>query len=166
MTVNPPPGYRNAPLTSFDNKPVDQCEAEEFIWQVHRENPKLGEPEPRLDQIRTQIDAIGTYAHTRQELVYGARMAWRNASRCIGRVYWNSLVVRDHRGTTGCAAHGLPERFGGRAIDDMNCKGECDTNRDGEPGQHEAHWKGAELTRDEPTPGGGTRLSHRRGLAH
>lgn len=104
MTVDPPPGYRNAPLTSFDNEPVDQAEAEEFIRQVHRENPKLGEPEARLDQIRIQIDAIGTYAHTRQELVYGARMAWRNASRCIGRVYWNSLVVRDHRGTTGATA--------------------------------------------------------------
>ena len=69
-------------------------------------------------------------------------------------------------GTTGGAAHGLPEGFGGRAIDDMDCKGECDADRDGEPGQHEAHRKGAELTRDQPAPGGGTRLSHRRGPAH
>ena len=64
------------------------------------------------------------------------------------------------------AAHGLPEGFGGRAIDYMDCKGECDADRDGEPGQHEAHRKRAELARDEPAPGGGTRLSHRRTLTH
>ena len=66
-------------------------------------------------------------------------------------------------GTAGGAAHGLPEGFGGRAIDDMDRKGERDADRDGEPGQHEAHRKGAELARDQPALGGGARLSHRRG---
>lgn len=28
---------------------------------------------------------------------FGARAAWRNANRCIGRLYWRSLVVRDKR---------------------------------------------------------------------
>ena len=37
------------------------------------------------------------YVHTPDELAYGAKMAWRNASRCIGRLYWRSLVVLDRR---------------------------------------------------------------------
>jgi nitric-oxide synthase len=39
----------------------------------------------------------GTYWHTPAELTWGARVAWRNAARCIGRLYWNSLHVRDLR---------------------------------------------------------------------
>ncbi|NUR29967.1 MAG: nitric oxide synthase oxygenase [Catenulispora sp.] len=73
------------------------------MHRVYAENPKLGgaaQATHRIDQVREQIAALGTYAHTRAELVHGARMAWRNASRCIGRLYWNSLVVRDLRGVT------------------------------------------------------------------
>jgi nitric-oxide synthase len=44
------------------------------------------------------IDRIGTYLHTAGELEFGARVAWRNSSRCIGRLYWNSLRVLDRRG--------------------------------------------------------------------
>lgn len=39
----------------------------------------------------------GTYEHTFAELEYGARVAWRNSSRCIGRLYWQSLKLRDRR---------------------------------------------------------------------
>jgi nitric-oxide synthase len=35
--------------------------------------------------------------HTGTELTFGARVAWRNADRCIGRLYWRSLLVRDLR---------------------------------------------------------------------
>jgi nitric-oxide synthase len=49
--------------------------------------------------VRAQIAATGTYTHTPDELVIGARLAWRNASRCIGRLYWRSLVVLDRRQT-------------------------------------------------------------------
>jgi nitric-oxide synthase len=113
MTASPPPGYRNAPLTTFDNEPVDPDEAAEFLRRLHAEHPKLGPVEPRIEQVETQIGAIGTYAHTPQELVYGARMAWRNSSRCIGRIYWNSLVVRDLRTTTTAdgIAHELCEHL-------------------------------------------------------
>ena len=65
-------------------------------------------------------------------------------------------------GTTGGAANGLREGSGGRAIDDMDRKGERDADRDGEPGQHKAHREGAELARDQPAPGGGTRGRSRR----
>ena len=38
-----------------------------------------------------------TYDFTHDELVWGARMAWRNAPRCPARVIWKSLTVFDKR---------------------------------------------------------------------
>ncbi|MDI1461984.1 nitric oxide synthase oxygenase [Catellatospora sp. KI3] len=94
----PPVGYRDAPPTEWDpDRPVDFAEAEDFLRACYAELPKLGPVEPRLAAAREQIDALGTYTHTHTELVHGARMAWRNASRCIGRVYWRSLSVLDRR---------------------------------------------------------------------
>jgi nitric-oxide synthase len=98
------PGYRDAPLPQFHNEPTDPDEAEEFLRRLYFEQPKLLEAgrgvQARIDLVREQVAALGTYAQTRAELLHGARMAWRNASRCIGRLYWNSLVVRDLRGVT------------------------------------------------------------------
>ena len=34
---------------------------------------------------------------TTEELTYGARVAWRNSNKCIGRLFWNSLTVFDQR---------------------------------------------------------------------
>jgi nitric oxide synthase oxygenase domain/subunit len=51
----------------------------------------------RWDAVRAEIEATGTYRHTRAELVFGARVAWRQSVRCVGRVRWSSLVVRDAR---------------------------------------------------------------------
>jgi len=95
MTV---PGYRNAPAQSWDPAaPVDTAEAVEFLERCYHENPRLGPAESRILVVRAQIDATGTYTHTTDELTYGAKLAWRNASRCIGRLYWRSLVVLDRR---------------------------------------------------------------------
>jgi nitric-oxide synthase len=47
--------------------------------------------------VHAEIAATGTYRHTTAELTFGARVAWRNSSRCIGRLYWRSLKVRDQR---------------------------------------------------------------------
>jgi nitric-oxide synthase len=70
--------------------------AAEFIT-LHRTEERLGDPARRLSAVRAEIADTGTYRHTTRELVYGARVAWRNANRCIGRLYWNSLSVRDRR---------------------------------------------------------------------
>lgn len=40
-----------------------------------------------------EIQAKGLYDLTEQELTYGARLSWRNASRCIGRIQWSNLQV-------------------------------------------------------------------------
>ena len=71
--------------------------ADSFIRQFAEENPGSGDPEGRLREVRASIESYGTYEHTPQELVFGARTAWRNAARCIGRLYWNNLTVRDLR---------------------------------------------------------------------
>ncbi len=92
------PGYRDARVPPWDPAaPVDLAEAEEFLRLCYAENPGLGPVLPRLIQIRAQIATTGTYVHTGPELVFGARVAWRNASRCIGRLYWRSLLVLDRR---------------------------------------------------------------------
>ncbi|GAA4675031.1 nitric oxide synthase oxygenase [Phytohabitans rumicis] len=92
------PGYRNAPVPAWDpNEPADLAEAEEFLRLCYAEQPRLGPVEPRLAVIRAQVAATGSYVHTTEELTWGAKVAWRNASRCIGRLYWRSLVVLDRR---------------------------------------------------------------------
>jgi nitric-oxide synthase len=76
---------------------VDPAEAEEFLDLYHHENQQQGDGRERLGKVRAEIAETGTYTHTYAELAFGARVAWRNASRCIGRLYWRSLVVRDLR---------------------------------------------------------------------
>ncbi|MFJ4879237.1 nitric oxide synthase oxygenase [Streptomyces sp. NPDC088745] len=71
--------------------------ADDFVRLHHREVPAHGDPGPRLAAVHAEIDATGTYRHTPGELAFGARVAWRNSNRCIGRLYWNSLRVRDRR---------------------------------------------------------------------
>jgi nitric-oxide synthase len=80
--------------------PVDLAEAEEFIRLHHRENPRYGPVGPRLAAVRADIEEYGWYEHTGPELTFGAQVAWRNASRCIGRLYWRSLRVLDRRAVT------------------------------------------------------------------
>ncbi|MER7751685.1 nitric oxide synthase oxygenase [Kitasatospora sp. NPDC097643] len=65
--------------------------------QFHHERPAAGDPAARVRAVLGEIDRTGSYEHTPAELAYGARLAWRNAARCIGRLYWRSLVVRDLR---------------------------------------------------------------------
>jgi nitric-oxide synthase len=71
--------------------------AEVFIRQFAAEEPGAGEPRQRIEQVRAEVAASGTYEQTPAEVAYGARVAWRNSARCIGRLYWNNLTVRDLR---------------------------------------------------------------------
>jgi nitric-oxide synthase, bacterial len=76
--------------------------ADRFIRQFYAEN-ELGSPGRRLRGVRREIEASGTYRHTPDELAFAAQVAWRNSSRCIGRLYWRSLRVRDRRDLTAAA---------------------------------------------------------------
>ncbi len=76
---------------------TDLGEAERFIRLFHTENPSAGNPYTRLRDVAREVARRGTYTHTYEELEFGARVAWRNSNRCIGRLYWRSLKVRDRR---------------------------------------------------------------------
>lgn len=73
-------------------------EAVQFIKNCYNE---LGlskqEQFQRISDIETEIKNTGTYSHTSFELTHGARMAWRNNNRCIGRLLWNTLNIIDAR---------------------------------------------------------------------
>jgi nitric-oxide synthase len=43
------------------------------------------------------IERFGTYQHTRDELAYGVRLAWRGHARVADRAYWRGVHVRDRR---------------------------------------------------------------------
>ncbi|MEM9257167.1 MAG: nitric oxide synthase oxygenase [Pseudomonadota bacterium] len=54
----------------------------------------------RLAEVSRALRKSNHYEHTAEELAFGARVAWRNHSRCIGRRFWSSLEVFDCRGLT------------------------------------------------------------------
>lgn len=73
-------------------------EATEFVRRFHRENGLSGAAcTAREHQVARSLRKSGHYEHTPDELAYGARVAWRNHARCIGRLFWNSLEVIDRR---------------------------------------------------------------------
>jgi nitric-oxide synthase len=92
---------------------VDFAAAEDFLGRYYAEHPAAGSLALRLREVRAEIDATGTYTHTASELAFGARVAWRNAARCIGRLYWRSLVVRDRREIRN------PKEIAGEAADHL-----------------------------------------------
>ena len=47
----------------------------------------------RIAEALKEIEEHGTYELDVKELVYGAKTAWRNSVRCIGRIQWNKLQV-------------------------------------------------------------------------
>lgn len=76
-------------------------EARTFIDQVATE---LGWTDAKLhkrwSEIAREVRMTGFYTHTNEELDHGAKLAWRNAPKCIGRISWKSLIVRDCRHVT------------------------------------------------------------------
>jgi nitric-oxide synthase, bacterial len=76
-------------------------EARAFLATFHSESGR-GVPafNRRWGEVRRSLDRTGTYQHSEEELAFGARIAWRNHGRCIGRIYWESLEVVDCRRLT------------------------------------------------------------------
>ncbi len=75
--------------------------AKEFLDLISSEQEwESDDYDTRWQEIEAEIKASGCYTHTYEELAYGARVAWRNASQCIGRIQWNNLIVRDSRDVT------------------------------------------------------------------
>lgn len=79
------------------NRPLIE-EAGYFIQNCYAELGKTTtEIRDRINRIIEEVEETGTYMHTFEELEHGARMAWRNNNRCIGRLFWNTLTVLDAR---------------------------------------------------------------------
>ncbi|WP_342526198.1 nitric oxide synthase oxygenase [Chryseomicrobium sp. FSL W7-1435] len=51
----------------------------------------------RWTEINDEIARTGTYTLTLEELEYGAKLAWRNSNKCIGRLFWQTMTVHDYR---------------------------------------------------------------------
>lgn len=71
-------------------------EAKAFINQYYSEN-ELDGAYRRWQEIEDEIALTGSYTHTFEELDYGAKLAWRNSNRCIGRLFWKTLKTIDAR---------------------------------------------------------------------
>lgn len=84
--------------------PVDFAPIEEFLRGYHREHPHAGPVERRLAEVRQLVRRYGTYQHTRGELRFGVRLAWRTRARPADRCYWRGVRVRDRRHLRGAAA--------------------------------------------------------------
>ena len=76
-------------------------EASEYLRLFYQEQSLRDvQLQKRLSAIAQDYQQSYTYWHTEDELAFGAKVAWRNSSRCIGRIFWESLIVRDLRHLT------------------------------------------------------------------
>jgi nitric-oxide synthase len=96
-----PSGFIEDPVPVPSRTPEQVfAEAAEFLELCYGESRAPKQLPARLAAVRREIADTGTYLHTTAELRFGARAAWRNSNRCIGRLYWNNLTIRDRREIT------------------------------------------------------------------
>ncbi|XP_044753719.1 nitric oxide synthase, salivary gland isoform X3 [Coccinella septempunctata] len=88
--------------TSARNTEEILIDAKDFLDQYFTSIRRLNSTahKARWEQVQTEVKAGGTYQLTETELIYGAKLAWRNATRCIGRIQWSKLQVFDCRYVT------------------------------------------------------------------
>ncbi|MBB3948554.1 nitric-oxide synthase [Rhizobium skierniewicense] len=72
-------------------------EGEAFLRQMFEEDGISGGLEARLTEMRSEFQKNGTWHHNLDELTFGAKLAWRNSVRCVGRMFWRSLKLFDAR---------------------------------------------------------------------
>ena len=92
--------------TDPHNKPLSPDtvinQAKDFLQQYYRDTVNHEKPALSLArrerEVLQQISQTGSYQISQDELVWGARMAWRNAPRCPARVIWKRLEVFDKVG--------------------------------------------------------------------
>lgn len=70
-------------------------EAKQFMEQYYASIKRLHTPShrERLNEIENEINQTGSYQLRQTELIFGAKLGWRNAPRCIGRIQWSKLQV-------------------------------------------------------------------------
>lgn len=94
-----PSSYKNS-----QPRPKEEVKrlAKDFINQYYASIKRPNSPayQARWEQVQKEIESAGTYQLTETELVFGAKLAWRNSARCIGRIQWAKLQVFDCRSVT------------------------------------------------------------------
>lgn len=81
-----------------DHTMLEQAHA--FLTQAYVELEAADYFPARWKDVERAIQETGHYEHTTEELAYGAKLCWRNSSRCVGRQFWQGLNVRDYRHLT------------------------------------------------------------------
>lgn len=78
--------------TAYDEKLI--TEAIDYLSKVADElNWDAAVLAKRIVEVRHEIVVTGTYTHSYEELALGCQLAWRNSSKCNGRIHWNNLQV-------------------------------------------------------------------------
>jgi nitric oxide synthase oxygenase domain/subunit/ferredoxin-NADP reductase/CRP-like cAMP-binding protein len=78
-----------------DKSAIEQAIA--FLKEFDAEQPGRCNLKERIELATQQLHEQGVWIKTVEELGFAARLAWRNASRCVGRLYWKGLHLRDCR---------------------------------------------------------------------
>ncbi len=88
-------------IEDAESLPTLLLEAIDYLRLLHQEQSlPEAQLQERLAEIYRDYGRSRTYWQTQDELIYGAKVAWRNSSRCIGRIFWESFNVRDLRHLT------------------------------------------------------------------
>jgi nitric-oxide synthase len=98
-----PVDHASQPLVAPET-PLEKAKI--FLLQCYSEAGAESIFEPRWQQVEAEYLSTGTYRHTADELNFAVRVAWRNATRCIGRLYWQGkgFAIRDFRHATTSTA--------------------------------------------------------------
>lgn len=87
-------------MEDAESLPIVLLEAIDYLRLFYQEQSPGLQLQERLAEITLEYRRSRTYEQTEEELNYGAKVAWRNSSRCIGRIFGESLIVRDLRHLT------------------------------------------------------------------
>ncbi|XP_072115018.1 nitric oxide synthase 1-like [Mobula birostris] len=73
--------------------------AADLLLSYYTSINRAGSPahQQRWAEVEKEIEQTGTYQLTSTELTFGAKQAWRNAVRCVGRIQWTRLQLFDAR---------------------------------------------------------------------
>uniref|UniRef100_A0A8C1X7T8 Nitric oxide synthase n=1 Tax=Cyprinus carpio TaxID=7962 RepID=A0A8C1X7T8_CYPCA len=98
-SVMTPKAMTRCPSSTMPGSDDILMQAVDFINQYYKsiKNSKIEEHLSRLEEVTKEIEATGSYQLTTKELEFGAKQAWRNAPRCIGRIQWANLQLFDAR---------------------------------------------------------------------
>uniref|UniRef100_A0A672P8J0 Nitric oxide synthase n=1 Tax=Sinocyclocheilus grahami TaxID=75366 RepID=A0A672P8J0_SINGR len=98
-SIMTPKAMTRCPSSTLPGSDDILMQAIDFINQYYKsiKNSKIEEHLSRLEEVAKEIEATGSYQLTTKELEFGAKQAWRNAPRCIGRVQWANLQLFDAR---------------------------------------------------------------------